>query len=246
MNTLLVAKAIVEDGYVTKEFTREDFRVEIQKRAEATRKAGESPDQAFARFATTDPDGQVLMRAMRRAADSPTRGSYLEGRRPNTASLQPRVVSGPEAFRVNEPRSALALLNELVDRQCQLSPGRSREQLFADVYTTHPELAAQEREENRPTVSVLTKAEQVEREARRRAPRMATNEDVRREREEEEDGDALEALDRKAEENRRRDPKLSKAQAFAKAYADNPALAEAERAHNRPVPSAPNPYDRRG
>jgi hypothetical protein len=243
MNTLLVAKAVVEDGYVTKNFTREDFRVEIQKRAEAVRKTGESPDQAFARFATTDPDGQVLMRAMRKASDSPTRGSYLEGRQPNTASLQPRVVSGPEAFRVNEPRSALALLHELVERQSQLQPGRSKESIFAELYERdHDGLASRERLENRPGAAV-TKA----------VPEMATNEDIRRDRkadgkDDDEDDDAVEKLNKLAADLRKREPHLTEAAAFAKVFTDprNSALAEAERRAHRPVPTAPNPYDRRG
>jgi DNA polymerase sigma len=48
------------------------------------------------------------------------------------------------------------------------------------------------------------------------------------------DSDALDALNALGEQERRRNPKLTKQQAFAKAYADNPALAAKERRQNRP------------
>lgn len=46
--------------------------------------------------------------------------------------------------------------------------------------------------------------------------------------------DALEELEELAADAKRRDPRLSKAQSFAKAYADNPELAAKERRQNRP------------
>ncbi len=48
-------------------------------------------------------------------------------------------------------------------------------------------------------------------------------------------GAAYDALMAKAEELGKHDPGLSTAQAFAKAYAANPALAARERAENRPA-----------
>jgi hypothetical protein len=47
-------------------------------------------------------------------------------------------------------------------------------------------------------------------------------------------GNALAALERLAVEARRLDPKLTKAQSFAKVYSANPELAAAERRQNRP------------
>jgi hypothetical protein len=54
------------------------------------------------------------------------------------------------------------------------------------------------------------------------------------EREDEDDTDALAELEELGAEERRRNPKLSKAQAFTKAYTDNPALAAKERRQHRP------------
>jgi hypothetical protein len=48
------------------------------------------------------------------------------------------------------------------------------------------------------------------------------------------ENDALDELETLAAEERRRNPKLSKAQAFTKAYSDNPELAAKERRQNRP------------
>jgi hypothetical protein len=48
------------------------------------------------------------------------------------------------------------------------------------------------------------------------------------------DTDALDELNELGEQERRRNPKLTKQQAFAKAYADNPALAAKERRQHRP------------
>jgi hypothetical protein len=48
------------------------------------------------------------------------------------------------------------------------------------------------------------------------------------------EGDAMDQLDQLAGEERRRNPSLSKAQAFAKVYSDNPKLAARERVQNKP------------
>lgn len=50
----------------------------------------------------------------------------------------------------------------------------------------------------------------------------------------EDDENALDELNALAADEKRRDPKLTKAQAFAKAYSDNPELAAKERLQNRP------------
>jgi hypothetical protein len=174
-------------------------------------------------------DGETLFIPHRKS-------SYLTGKVPATATIQPRNLSGDVAYSVNSPKSALQQLQALVARQAKLTPNRTKEQLFADVYAANPELAQREREEAR--AALVAKAE---------APRMASNEKPEDEDKEREDDDsALEALDRKADELRRKDPNLTKAQAFAKAYSENPLLAAAERRRNRPVPTLHSKYEQRG
>jgi len=60
-----IAKHVAE-GTPTR-LTKRDFFLEIQKRADQQRRPGESREGAFARYATTDPDGQLLMQAHKAA-----------------------------------------------------------------------------------------------------------------------------------------------------------------------------------
>ena len=60
------------------------------------------------------------------------------------------TLGGAEARDVNDPKSALAQLNELAEDQRKRAPSKSTAQLFAEVYAMRPDLAAKEREENRP------------------------------------------------------------------------------------------------
>jgi len=69
---------------------------------------------------------------------------------PNQAVVTPVFVGGAEARDVNDPKSALAQLNELAEDQRKRAPSKSTAQLFAEVYAMRPDLAAKEREENRP------------------------------------------------------------------------------------------------
>jgi len=61
-----VAKSIIA-GQPTA-FTKRDFFLEIQKRADQQRGPGETRERAFARYATTDPQGRLLFQA-HKAAD---------------------------------------------------------------------------------------------------------------------------------------------------------------------------------
>jgi hypothetical protein len=58
---LAIAKNSVNGA--TNPHPRSVYHAEITKRAEAIRKAGESPQQAYARFVKDDPDGRTLIRA---------------------------------------------------------------------------------------------------------------------------------------------------------------------------------------
>jgi hypothetical protein len=49
-------------------FTKRDFFIELQKRGDQNRRPGETREKAFARYATTDPNGRVLMQAHKRPA----------------------------------------------------------------------------------------------------------------------------------------------------------------------------------
>jgi hypothetical protein len=63
---LYLAKRLV-DGHASDAFKKSDFLTEPTKRAEASRRSGETPEQAFARYGTEDPDGQLLLKAHARA-----------------------------------------------------------------------------------------------------------------------------------------------------------------------------------
>jgi hypothetical protein len=58
---ITIAKSVIAGKPST--FTKRDFFLELQKRADQTRQSGETKEQAFARYGTTDPDGRLLMQA---------------------------------------------------------------------------------------------------------------------------------------------------------------------------------------
>jgi hypothetical protein len=71
---------------------------------------------------------------------------------PGRATLTPRVTGGRAARAVDNPKSALAELQALVDKQRAANSALSESQAWLEVYT-HPDnadLARREREENRP------------------------------------------------------------------------------------------------
>ena len=85
-------------------FTKRDFFLELQKRADQIRNPGETREKAFERYATADPNGngQLLMRAHRAAAGEDYSGEPV------------KAVEGPtttnDAYRrlmdlANEPKS---------------------------------------------------------------------------------------------------------------------------------------------
>jgi hypothetical protein len=232
-----VAKNAVASGQTN--FEQSDFVAALNQRAASI---GRSVSWAV----DHDDVSKLLVRAAQYASDNVAK-SYLTGQVPTVASLKPEIVSGASAFRVNEAVDALAALNRIVDRQCQLNPGKSRDRVFSDVYSSHSELARLEREQNRPSATIVSKFADGE------VPRFADNSDIEKpedsedaEREDKDPGlEALAELDRKADEIRQRNPGLSKAQSFAKAYAQNPSLAAAERRAHRPVPTRHSKYEDR-
>jgi hypothetical protein len=65
---LYVAKRLAA-GEASNAYTKGDFFAELQKRAVADRRTGETVEQAFARYSMTDPTGQLLLKANLRAPD---------------------------------------------------------------------------------------------------------------------------------------------------------------------------------
>jgi hypothetical protein len=61
---ITIAKAVIAGK--PSAFTKRHFFIELQKRADENRRPGEKREQAFARYATADPDGQLLMRGFGR------------------------------------------------------------------------------------------------------------------------------------------------------------------------------------
>jgi hypothetical protein len=67
MDTMIViAKSVIAGKPST--FTKRDFFVELQKRADESRQSSETRERAFARYATTDPNGRLLMQAHKTAS----------------------------------------------------------------------------------------------------------------------------------------------------------------------------------
>ena len=63
---ITIAKAVIAGK--PSAFTKRDFFLELQKRADEHRQPGETREGAFTRYATTDPDGQLLMQAHKAAS----------------------------------------------------------------------------------------------------------------------------------------------------------------------------------
>jgi hypothetical protein len=133
---------------------------------------GESSDVAFSKaFSAPTADGELMRRTTMAARDaqflSKVGGStphFLaapdDGPKgtPGRASLRPRVSGfsgGGRAQNVDDPKTALAQLQELVDAQRAQHPELSEAGAFARVYLdpANKDLAARERAENRPTAA---------------------------------------------------------------------------------------------
>jgi hypothetical protein len=95
-------------------FTKRDFFVELQKRADQIRQPGETRERAFARYAMADPNGRVLMQAHKAAS-----GEDFSGE-PDKVDDEPTTN---EAF-----RRLMNLANE------KRREGETTEQAFARLY----------------------------------------------------------------------------------------------------------------
>ena len=97
-------------------------------------KAGESAAQCFTRHYTSNIE---IRKAVQVVSLAPL---YVGGEANRGGDVNP-----------NNPKSALAQLNALVEEARKSAPfKKTTAQLFAEVYAMRPDLAAQEREENRP------------------------------------------------------------------------------------------------
>jgi hypothetical protein len=96
-------------------FTKRDFFIELQKRGDQNRRPGESREKAFARYVTTDPNGQVLMQAHKAASGEDYSGEPV------------KVVEGPTT-----PNDAYRRLMDLANEKRQ--QGETVEQTFARLY----------------------------------------------------------------------------------------------------------------
>lgn len=100
-----------------------------------------------------DPGEQGL--ALRKAIAVAKDAQFVAMATGKAATLVPRFVGGENARAVNNPRSALSQLNDLVAEQRRQHPTLSEAQAFERVYTDpkNRDLAARERAQNRPTAT---------------------------------------------------------------------------------------------
>jgi hypothetical protein len=113
MDTMIaIAKSVIAGKPST--YTKRDFFVELQKRADEIRQSNETRERAFARYATTDPNGQLLMQAHKAASGEDFTGE------PDKDDNEPTTN---EAFR---------RLMDLATEKREL--GETVEQAFARLY----------------------------------------------------------------------------------------------------------------
>jgi hypothetical protein len=102
-------------------------------------------------FCAQDEQGITLRKAIAAARDA----QFVSRVTTKAATLAPRVVGGADARAVNNPKAALAALQDLVDEQRRNNPTLSEAQAFSRVYEdpANASLVARERAENRPVAS---------------------------------------------------------------------------------------------
>jgi hypothetical protein len=141
-----VCKQLVENG--TGSFSEAEV-TEMLTVAAQKAYPGERPDVAFAKL-YCGPDGELARRTTLAARDA---GFISRTKTEKAATLQPRVVGGADARAVNQPKAALAALQELVDEQRRQHPTLTEAGAWDKVYTdpANREIVNRERAENRPT-----------------------------------------------------------------------------------------------
>jgi hypothetical protein len=110
---IVIAKSVIAGR--PSAFTKRDFFLEMQKRADQVRQPGETREAAFTRYATTDPNGQVLMQAHKLAGGEDYQGE------PDEDDGEPMTNEGY--------RRLMDLANE------NRKEGETVEQAFARLYT---------------------------------------------------------------------------------------------------------------
>jgi hypothetical protein len=110
---IAIAKSVIVGKPTT--YTKRDFFVELQKRADEYRQPNETRERAFARYATTEPNGRVLMQAHKAASGEDFTGE------PDEDDDEPTTN---EAFR---------RLMDLATEKREL--GETVEQAFARLYS---------------------------------------------------------------------------------------------------------------
>jgi hypothetical protein len=128
VDTLGFAKLLNETGNAFG-LTRDVFHAEIEKRAQATRLAGESPQQAYTRIVLT-PEGKELLKAYRNAPVGKPEEQEPQGLKPEP---------------IGDASAELERLARSVARQKSISYERAYVQLLTDP--SRAELARRVREE---------------------------------------------------------------------------------------------------
>jgi len=108
MSIVTLAKRIVEEGpQAHPSVSKAMLYTEITKRADATRRADETNESAFARFATTDADGRTLMAAYKVAGGDdyrpePSADRSVLGTRPEERPIPPPNAAHDQLMRKAE------------------------------------------------------------------------------------------------------------------------------------------------
>jgi hypothetical protein len=120
-------------------FTREDFHAEIQKRAEATRRHGQSSAQAYASYLNTEA-GRILHDAYKRAPAAPPQAPQ------DLAACNTKPAPGPASEEMN------ALARKLA-RERRISYQQAYSRLFDSE--AHRDLRDRVREEERQATAAV-------------------------------------------------------------------------------------------
>ncbi|HEV2550797.1 MAG TPA: hypothetical protein VGU20_26025 [Stellaceae bacterium] len=144
-----IAKFVVSEGNGTTgmAFTEVEFTKMVHDHAQADRRSGETPAQAFARCFNADTaDGVAIRKAHAVIKNFPA-----------MMVTKPTQVGGAAATDVDNATDALEQLQRLAEEQRRRSPELTIEQAFARVYaaTENAELANAERLQNRPRATTV-------------------------------------------------------------------------------------------
>jgi hypothetical protein len=137
-----------------------DVRVSEHELTRLISEAAQRENSTFEKlFCAQDEQGVTLRKAINAARDaqfiSRVTTKSVEDGMPGVASLAPRVTGGRAAQAVNDPKSALAELQKLVDQQRAQHPTLTEAGAWDKVYTDprNSALVQRERHENRPVAA---------------------------------------------------------------------------------------------